>query len=176
MREALCAQHAARGLGPRSGEEGNFELASRSPRGGPGAASRVTSLTTSYEPSALRNNGRNRILPSCFSEAPQTNTQTQQYHRRRSSCCWGGGDGSCSSCRGSRSSSRLPPAASRRDSRLSQLYLFDVSRTEYGLCHYFKKAPVSPLGKQRSKQLPHAQLCRLWRKFTLHIIRLFACT
>lgn len=34
----------------------------------------------------------------------------------------------------------------------------------------------SPPGKQQSKQLPHAELTRLWRKFTLHIIQLFACT
>lgn len=92
--ERFCVRNMrCRGLGPHCGEEGNFELVSRSPCGGPGAASRVTSLTTSYEPSALRNNGRNRILPSCPASQRllRQTPKTQQYHRPPSSCCSGGG-------------------------------------------------------------------------------------
>lgn len=165
------------GLRPRSGEEGNFELASRSPRGGPGAASRVTSLTTSYGRWALQNNGRNRILPSC----PASRRLLRQTPKHNNIAgpslpAAQGGDGSRSSCRGSRSSSRQPPPLPALTDLTALTAVFiDVSR-RLRPPPVFQKAPISPLGKQRSKQLPHAELSRLWRKFTLHIIRLFACT
>lgn len=174
----LCGTHAARFSAPRSREEGNFELQVRAPRW-PRAASRertaarVTSLPASYGRSVLQNNGRNHILPSCpASQGLLRQTWKHNNIAGPSSCSLGGHGTALAAADPSLPSSSYCSAAATPGSHsciywhpMQIMASSDISN------HRF-----SPPGKQQSKQLPHAELTRLWRKFTLHIIQLFACT